>query len=276
MGLRLNTNMVSLHAQRSLAQVTRQLEGNYRRLASGLRIAQAQDDAAGLSIAERFRSQIRSTQQAMRNAQDGVSLTQTAEGGLIEVSSMLLRMRELAIQSNQGSTSGSDRETLDQEFQQLVAEIDRIARSTTFNGVRLLDGTGSTITFQIGIGDTVGLDTITLSTADTLASSLGLSTLDIGSGGSPTLAIRRLDAAIDEVSRIRGHLGAVQNRLTSTVQNLRIQDESLSASHSRIRDADLAVEVADQTRFSILQQAGIAVLGQANAQPQAALQLLRF
>ena len=275
MGLRVNTNIASLNAQRSLSRTTERLQANFRRLSTGLRIATAADDAAGLAISERFRAQIRSTQQAVRNAQDGISMTQTGEGALNEVSNILIRMRELSIQAANGSVSSTDRETLDQEFQDLINEIDRIARSTTFNGVHLLDGTGSTITFQVGIGTTAGIDTITLSTSDTLASTLALSTLDIGSGGDTSLAISRVDDAINTVSQIRGAFGAVQNRLTTTIANLRIQTENLSAAESRIRDVDVAEETAELTRNSILQQAATSILAQANVQPQTALQLLQ-
>ena len=275
MGLRVNSNIASLNAQRSLSTTTERLQANYRRLSTGLRISTASDDAAGLAISERFRAQIRSTTQAIRNAQDGISLTQTGEGALNEVSSILIRMRELSIQASNGTVSSADRATLDQEFSDLINEIDRIAQSTTFNGVRLLDGTGSTITFQVGTGTTSGIDTIQLSTSDTLASTLGLATLDIGSGGNPTLAISQLDAAINAVSRVRGQFGAAQNRLTTTIANLQIQSENLSAAESRIRDVDVAVETSSLTRNSILQQAAISILAQANTQPQAALQLLQ-
>ena len=204
MGLRVNSNIASLNAQRSLSTMTERLQANFRRLSTGLRISTASDDAAGLAISERFRAQVRSTNQVIRNAQDGISLTQTGEGALNEVSSILIRMRELAIQASNGTVSSADRTTLHQEFSDLVNEIDRIAASTTFNGVSLLDGTGSTITFQVGTGTTTGIDTIQLSTSDTLASTLGLSSLDIGASGAPTIAVQQLDTAINAVSRACG------------------------------------------------------------------------
>jgi len=275
MGLRVNSNIASINAQRSLAQTTERLQANFRRLSTGLRISTAADDAAGLAISERFRAQIRSTNQAVRNAQDGISLTQTGEGALNEVSNILIRMRELAIQASNGTVSSADRDTLNQEFTDLVNEIDRIAQSTTFNGVRLLDGTGSTITFQVGTGVQAGIDTIQLSTSDTLSSTLGLASLDIGSSGSPSLAVDFVDQAVNAVSRVRGQFGAVQNRLTSTIANLQIQVENTSAAESRIRDVDVAIETASLTRNAILQQAAISILAQANTQPQAALQLLQ-
>jgi flagellin len=184
-------------------------------------------------------------------------------------------MRELSIQASNGTVSEADRATLNQEFTDLINEIDRIAQSTTFNGVKLLDGTGSTLTFQVGTGTSVGVDTIQLSTSDTLSSTLGLAVLDIGSGGTPTTAISVLDGAINAVSRVRGQFGAAQNRLTTTIANLQIQSENLSAAESRIRDVDVAVETSALTRNSILQQAAISILSQANTQPQAALQLLQ-
>jgi len=275
MGLRVNSNIASMNAQRSLSVTTERLQANYRRLSTGLRISTASDDAAGLAISERFRAQVRSTNQAIRNAQDGISLTQTGEGALNEVSSILIRMRELAIQASNGTVSSADRTTLHEEFADLINEIDRIALSTTFNGVHLLDGTGSTITFQVGTGTVTGIDTIQLSTSNTLASTLGLATLDIGSSGNPTVAVDFLDTAINDVSRVRGQFGAAQNRLATTIANLQIQTENLSAAESRIRDVDVAVETSALTRNSILQQAAISILAQANTQPQAALQLLQ-
>lgn len=275
MGLRVNSNIASLNAQRSLSVTTERLQANFRRLSTGLRISTAADDAAGLAISERFRAQVRSTNQAVRNAQDGISLTQTGEGALNEVSSILIRMRELSIQANNGTVSSTDRDTLNEEFRDLINEVDRIAQSTTFNGVHLLDGTGSTLTFQVGSGIQSGIDTIQLSTSNALASTLGLASLDIGSVGFPNTAIGAVDSAITAVSRIRGEFGAVQNRLTATIANLQIQSENLSAAESRIRDVDVAVETASLTRNSILQQAAISILAQANVQPQSALKLLQ-
>jgi len=275
MGLRVNSNIASLNAQRSLSRSTEQLQANYRRLSTGLRISTASDDAAGLAISERFRAQVRSTNQAIRNAQDGISLTQTGEGALNEVSSILIRMRELAIQASNGTVSDDDRDTLGQEFDNLIDEIDRIAQSTTFNGVNLLDGTGSTLVFQVGTGTAAGIDTIQLNTQDTLASTLFTVTPRIDSAGSPISAIDSLDDAINVVSQTRGQFGAAQNRLTTTIANLQIQSENLSAAESRIRDVDVAVETSALTRNSILQQAAISILSQANTQPQAALTLLQ-
>ena len=275
MGLRVNTNVASINAQRSLSTVTTGLQGNFRRLATGLRISTAADDAAGLAISERLRAQLRSLQQAQRNGNDGISLSQTAEGALNEVSSILTRLRELAIQSSNGTVSTADRETLDEEFQALINEVNRIGRSTEFNGINLLDGSSSSITFQVGGGTVGGIDTINFTLTAALATSLNLNTLDIGSGGDTSLAISTVDDAINSVSSLRGRLGATQNRLNSTIANLGVQSENLSAAESRIRDVDVAFETAALTRNNILQQSSISILAQANAQPQAALSLLQ-
>lgn len=274
MGLRVNTNSASLNVQRNLAQVTNRLTQNFRRLSTGLRIASAADDAAGLAISERLRAQIRSLDQAQRNANDGISLVQTAEGGLSEVSNILGRLRELAIQSANGTVSAADQDTLNEEFETLVAEVNRIGNSTEFNGIDLLNGTQTTVSFQVGPGTTATIDQIAVTLSPALSTSLSLSTLNIGSTGDPMAAITNIDSAISSVSSLRGSLGAVQNRLGSTISNLAMQSENLSAAESRIRDVDVAFETSQMIRNQILQQASIAVLGQANSMPQAALPLL--
>ena len=274
MGLRVNTNIPSMNAQRNLETITNRLNTNYRRLSTGLRITTAADDAAGLAISERLRSQIRSLQQARRNASDGISLAQTTEGALNETNSMLIRMRELAIQASNGTVSDADRGTLNEEFQALIDEIRRIALSTEFTGIKLLDGSASILQFQVGFGTTPGVDTIQLSLSPALATSLGIASLDISSSGFPSTAMIRLDSAIDSVSGLRGSLGAMMNRLQSTILNLGVVVENLSSAESRIRDVDVAFETAELTRNSILQQASIAILAQANLAPQAALSLL--
>ena len=192
MGLRVNTNVASINAQRNLNQVTERLAGNYRRLSTGLRISTAADDAAGLAISERLRSQIRSLEQCKRNANDGISFVQTAEGALNEVSSILTRLRELAIQASNGSVSGADRETLDEEFQSLVGEINRIGRSTEFNGVKLLDGSSSTVSFHVGFGTTTGIDTLSISlsaslSTETCVSPMRVWVLEMDSASRPQL-----------------------------------------------------------------------------------------
>ena len=275
MGLRVNTNVASINAQRNTAQVTGRLANNYRRLSTGLRIATASDDAAGLAISERLRAQVRSLSQAARNANDGISLVQVGEGALNEVSNILVRLRELAIQAANGATSSADKNTINEEFSSLVNEINRIAQSTEFNGVKLLDGSASTVSFQVGINTTANIDTLNVSLTPALTTSLGLSTLDVGSGGNTSFAIAQLDAAVNAVSQLRGTFGSVQNRLQSTIANIGVATESLSAAESRIRDVDVAYETAQLTRNSIMQQASISILSQANAQPQVALQLLQ-
>jgi len=275
MGLRVNTNVASINAQRNLSQVSGQLANSYRRLSTGLRISVASDDAAGLAISERLRSQVRSLGQAQRNANDGISLVQTAEGALNEVNSILTRLRELSIQSANGTVSDQDKATLNEEFQSLVNEVNRIGRSTEFNGIKLLDGSSSTVTFQVGFGTTSGIDSLNVSLSASLSTSLALNSLDIGSTGNTSTAISSIDTAINAVSSLRGRLGAAQNRLNSTINNLAVQVENLSAAESRIRDVDVAYETSQLTRNSILQQASIAILAQSNAQPQAALQLLQ-
>ena len=275
MGLRVNTNIASINAQRNTAQVTTRLARNYQRLSTGLRISTAADDAAGLAISERLRSQVRSLAQASRNANDGISLVQVGEGALNEVSNILVRLRELAIQSANGASSSADRNTIKEEFDSLVNEINRIAQSTEFNGIKLLDGSSSTVMFQVGINTTANIDQLNVSLSPALSTTLGLSSLDVGSGGNPSFAISQIDAAVNAVSQLRGKFGSLQNRLQSTIANLGVASESLSAAESRIRDVDVAFETAELTRNNILQQASISILSQANDQPQSALQLLQ-
>ncbi len=279
MGLRVNTNIASLTAQRSLSRATGDLNSNFRRLSTGLRISTAADDAAGLAISERLRARIRSLDQASRNAQDGISLVQTAEGSLDEINSMLVRMRELAVQAANGTTAAADQDALDAEFQALVSEIDRTSSQADFNTIKLLDGTAAgPITLQVGAGTTAGTDTLDIAMMDattaTLFASAGAA-LNIGSTGNQNLAITTLDTAINSVSSMRGDLGAAQNRLDSVISMLQVSSENLSAAESRIRDVDVASESAMLTKNTILQQAAISVLAQANVQPQAALSLLQ-
>ncbi|MEZ6195549.1 MAG: flagellin [Planctomycetota bacterium] len=274
MSLRIQTNIASLNAQRSLAGATEALGSSYRRLSTGLRITTAADDAAGLAISERLRARIRSTQQAERNANDGISLTQTAEGALNEVNSILVRMRELAIQASNDTLGPQDKDTVNQEFQQVITEIDRIALGTEFSGFSLLDGSNTTVSLHVGAGTTSGVDTLDITLDSVRASDLGIDTLSVGSTGNTQAAIDAIDVAINSISQIRGRFGATENRLASTINQLRIGAENLSAAESRIRDLDVAEETATLTKNSILQQAAISILAQANVQPQAALSLL--
>ncbi len=271
MGLRVNTNIASLSAQRNLSNVSERLQGNFSRLASGLQIATAADDAAGLGISERMRSQIRSLAAAGRNAQDGISLVQTAEAALNEVSSNLIRMRELAVQAASGTLNTDDRATLDVEFQELSTEIDRIADTTAFNDVQLLDGANSSLNIQVGVDSG---DTITVDLEDVNEAALGLSTTNVASAAGANIALSAIDTALDTVNTARGSFGAQQNRLASAVRSIATARENLSAAESRIRDVDIAFETADLTRNTILQQAAVSVLSQANVQPQLALSLL--
>ena len=202
MGLRVNTNIASMNAQRNLSKVTNSLNKSYRKLSTGLRITSASDDAAGLAASERLRSQIRSLDQAKRNANDGISLVQTAEGSLEEVNNLMSRMRELAIQANNGTVSDTDKKTLNEEFTSLVSEVNRIAKSTEFNNIKLLDGSSSNLTFQVGFGTTGGTDTIGVSLSPALTTSLGLSDLSINSSGNPSASIAAIDTAINTVSSI--------------------------------------------------------------------------
>ena len=271
MGLRANTNIASLTAQNSLFRATNRLRGNFARLSSGLRIFSAADDAAGLGISERMRSQIASYSVASRNAQDGISMAQVAEGALAEVSNILTRMRELALQSANGTLDDADdRATLDAEFQSLDDEINRIATSTEFNGISLLDAVG-TVSIQVGIDSG---STIDVNTVDVTSATLGIDTLSVDTAANATTALAAIDLAITAVSQDRGRIGADQNRLTSALSNALNMRENLAAAESRIRDVDVAFETAALARNSFLQQAALAVLAQANAQPALVLTLL--
>jgi flagellin len=265
MSLRINNNVEAFNAHRQLVQTSNNAAKSMERLSSGYRINRAADDAAGLAISEKLRGQIRGLAQAQRNAQDGVSLVQTAEGSLNEVHSMLQRVRELAVQYQNGTLSTSDKAAITAEATQLASEIERIGNSADFNGIKLLDGSGGTISFQVGANDN---DTIAVDTA-TLSDKVG--SIDV----SQTDAISAIDAAIENVSTLRSTFGAVQNRLEHTLNNLATYQENLTASESRIRDVDMASEMVEFSKDQILQQAGTSMLAQANQAPQAVLSLLR-
>ena len=280
MAISILTNTSSLNAQRNLAQTGKALSNNFGRLSSGQRINTAGDDAAGLAISERMKSQVRSMSQAERNANDGISLLQTAEGALNENSGILIRMRELGMQSANGTLGQGERDALQVEFKQLTDEIGRISDVTQFNGRNLLDGSTASFTFQVGINTTAGQDTIdaTMVSMGKAAYGVGatdLTALDISSATGATAALTSLDTAIGDTSTARAGLGATQNRLQVTVTNLQSARENLSAANSRIRDVDVAEESAAMTRNNILSQAGMAVLSQANQLPSMALSLLR-
>ena len=364
----INTNVMSLNAQRNLTTSQSQLSTALQRLSSGLRINSAKDDAAGLAISERFTTQIRGLNQAVRNANDGISLAQTGEGALAEITNNLQRIRELAVQSANATNSASDRAALDAEVQQRIAEIDRIAKQTSFNGQKILDGSFGTASFQVGanVGETIGVSlstdmrasaignvttlaggayaapaadvTVTFTGAatgsvvvaagstvqqaaeainganisgvsafvndsdqlqilsegvvtmaeaggtvgiagstalETASATASITAVGVDTVGGANFAIARVDSALTAVNALRGDLGAVQNRFESTIVNLQTAAENLEASRSRIRDADFAAETAALTKAQILQQAGTAVLAQANAIPQNVLSLLQ-
>lgn len=276
MGVRINTNIDALNAQRNLLMTGLQLSKSIEKLSSGLRINRAGDDAAGLAVSEKLRAQVRGLNQAMRNAQDGISLIQTAEGALNETHSILQRMRELAVQAaNDATLSSDDKSAIDKEMDELVAEIDKIASRTEFNGTKLLDGTFTSKTLQVGANAS---QTLTVSISSAAASALGTATSSLNNVDvttDATAAITIIDAAIVDVNNIRADLGAKQNRLEHTIANLGVAAENLAASESRIRDVDMAAEMVSFTRSQILQQAGTAILAQANQTPQSVLALLR-
>lgn len=276
MGLRINTNVASLAAQRNLGINKMNTESNLRKLSSGERITRAADDAAGLAISEKLKGHIRGIRQAKRNADDGISLIQTAEGGLTEISSVLIRLRELSIQAASDTVGDTERGFSDIEFQQLKDEIQRISKSMDFNGRKLLDGTGGLVEIQVGIHNNPTLDRIaydSTSTDSTLAS-LGIMSETIFSKEGAQLSLEKIDNALQRVNGVRANLGALQNRLQSTINNLSVTDENFSAANSRIRDVDVAAETADLARNNILNQASVSVLAQANNAPQFALKLL--
>ena len=274
MALTVNTNIASLNAQRNLLKSQNDLGKSMARLASGLRINSAKDDAAGLAITDRMTSQIRGLNQAARNANDAISLAQTAEGALGETTNILQRMRELAVQSANGTNTASDRASLHAEFSQLQAEIDRIAQNSKFNGQVLLTGSYSTTGMKFQVGADAN-QTIEVKIGAATQTTLAVSTLSIATSAGANTALATIDTAIGKVDTTRGTLGAVQNRIESTISNLSNIAENLAAARSRILDADIAAETSAMTKNNILQQAGVSVLAQANQTPQLALSLLQ-
>jgi len=268
MSLRINTNIESFDAHRQLEGTNMKLQKSMQRLSSGYRINTAADDAAGLAISEKLRAQISGLDQANRNAQDAVSLVQTAEGQLNEVHSMLQRVRELAVEYRNGTLSTTDRTAIQSEINQLASEIERIGTSAQFNGIPLLNGQ-VTVTFQVGAND--GED-ISITTATLWGSAVPSAAfaLDI----TNTADISEIDDAINSISAMRAQYGAVQNRLEHVINNLEIYQQNLTASESQIRDVDMAAEMANLTKFQVLQQAGTSMLAQANQEPQSVLKLL--
>ena len=275
MALSMLTNVSSLGAQRNLAKTSNAVSKNIARLSSGMRINKSADDAAGLAITSKMTAHIRGLGQAERNANDAVSLIQTAEGGLNEINGLLTRMRELAVQSSTGGTLvASDRSALDQEFQALESEIDRIVNVTQYNGQNLLNGALSTgVTFQVGIVNT-GNDRVSVNLLTSGSASLGTGSSTLSTASAAQSAITAIDTAISRVSSRRNTLGSAQNRLNVTISNLGSIKENLSSANSRIRDVDVASETADMSRNQILMQAGVSVLSQANQMPGMVLSLL--
>lgn len=256
-----------------LAATGTRIGRSMQRLASGLRIPTAADDAAGVAMADRMRARVRSLDQARRNAMDGISLVQVAEGALGEVATILIRMRELAVQARNGTTSNSDRSNINREFQALAAEVARIGEATEFNGIRLLNGSRRSVALQIDTGTTAGTDVLSVPLS-ALATTLALRNQRVDSPTRAATAMRRLDTAIERLGAMRGSFGAAQQRLEHTINFLGSSHEHASAAESRIRDVDIAGETAELVRQTILQRAAFAVLAQANVQQRSALRLL--
>ncbi len=277
MGLRINTNVPALVAQRNLRTNRTSLDRTLERLSSGSRINHAGDDAAGLAISESLRAQLRGLAQAERNAQDGVSLVQVAESAMGEISNILIRMRELGVQAASDTIGPQERKYMDVEFQQLVEEIDRISNSTEFNRVPLLNGKADAFEIQVGTRNNPMVDRIRL--FDTRATdlnvvALGLNLVSVGSKQNAQNSLEAIDSALSSVTSIRANFGAMQNRLQSVINNISVSRENLAAANSRIRDADLAEETSELTKSQILAQSGVSVLTQANSSIKAALSLL--
>jgi flagellin len=276
MGLRINTNTQSIAAQRNLGINLMGQQASVEKLASGSRIVRAADDAAGLAISEKMKASIRSIRQDVRNGNDGISMIQTAEGGMNEISNILTRFRELSIQSSSDTISDTERGFIDKEVGQLRSEVDRIAASTEFNGKKLLNGEGNVMEIQIGQNNRVDQDRFQYDTSKTNATTdkLGIGGISVATKEQSQENLSKIDMAIKNLSGNRAELGALQNRLQSAVTNLGVYDENLSAANSRIRDVDMASETAKMTQQNILTQASTAVLSQANSNSQLALKLL--
>ncbi|MDZ4676901.1 MAG: flagellin [Oligoflexia bacterium] len=277
MGLRVNTNVASINAQRNLMGTKLSLDKSLEKLSSGYRINRAGDDAAGLAISESLKAQIRGLKQASRNAQDGISLVQVAEGGLNETSSILTRLRELGVQAASDTIGPVERQFLNVEYDQLLSEIQRIADGTEFNQTQLLNGTGAVFDIQVGTRNNPNIDRIVFdaSKADSTIAALGVNLTSVADKASAQNSLSALDSAIISVSAMRADFGALQNRLQSTVNNLAVGNENMNAANSRIRDVDVAEETSELTKNNILLQAGTSVLAQANQSNAVALSLLK-
>ncbi len=276
MGLRISTNVAALNAQKNLYMTDINLNKSMARLASGQRINQASDDAAGLAISENLKAQIRGLRQANRNTNDGISLVQIAEGSLNEVSNMLIRLRELGVQGASDTIGDTERKFLDVEYQQLKSEIQRVTESTQFNGYDLLNGTGAVIDIQVGVNNDPFKDRISFNAgaANSTLEALGMVAESVDSKQGAQTSLSVIDSALISVNAIRANFGAMQNRLQSTSNNLLVYDENMQAANSRIRDTDIAAETTEMMRNNILKQAGVSILGQANQSAGLALKLL--
>ncbi len=276
MGLRINTNVQSLRAQQSLGKVTREQEDSLAKMSSGTRINKAADDAAGLAISERLKAEIRGTQQAERNANDGVSMIQVAEGGLTEISNIMTRLRELSVQAASDTVGEVERSFTDKEYQNLVSEVSRIAESTEFNGKSLLNGEGEKLEWQVGTNNNAEVDRIAFNPGDIAARAdqLEVEGTNVLTKVDAQENLAKIDSAINKINEGRAGLGAMQNRLQSTMNNLSIKTENLSAANSRIRDTDVASESAKLARANILTAASSSVLAQANSSGNQALKLI--
>jgi flagellin len=276
MGLRIATNVTALNAQRQMSITRMHLDRSLERLASGSRINHAGDDAAGLAISENLRASIRGIRQAKRNALDGVSLIQVSEGGMNEISNILVRLRELSIQAASDTIGDTERGFTDREFQSLKQEVDRIANSTNFNSIPLLNGKAGIFEIQVGTHNNPLLDRIVYNgeRSDVTLEALKLGGESVATKQGAQLSLAVIDDALIRLNSVRADMGAMQNRLQSTINNLAISDENLSAANSRIRDTDFAEEVSEMTKNNILMQSGISVLGQANSTNQNTLKLL--
>jgi flagellin len=276
MGFRIATNVSSINAQKSLKKISSKEANTSAQLASGTRITRSSDDAAGLAISEKLRANIKSSTQANRNANDGISMIQVAEGGLTESANIRIRLRELAIQSASDTIGDNERGYTNLEYQQLKDELQRISQTTKYNGVSLLDGTGDKLDFQIGAGNDEFEDRITYSPGEINAGldALGMASEGVLSKEDSQASLEKVDEAIKTVSGQRAILGALQNRLLTTSANLETSVENMSAANSRIRDVDYAAATAEKTQQGIMKQAGISVLAQANQSPQNALRLI--
>ncbi len=276
MALTVNTNTTALRSMTSLNRTNRAFQRTLGRISSGARINKAADDAAGLAVAENLRAENRSVQAAKRNTQDGISVIQTAEGATAEVADILKRMRELAVQSASDTLHDSERAYIGDEYDQLVEEMDRIAAVTEFNGTKLTNGTNGTLNVQVGVGDGgVNVDQIQISLGNLTSASLAVNGLNIGDSATDAVnALSAIDDAIDTVSSYRSAYGSVQNRLESAMRNLETYSENLSVAESSIRDADFAYEAAEMAKYNVMQQAGIAALGQANQINSGAVRLI--